>query len=387
MSGQTRTGVAPLTTVGHPTNRIDAVERVTGKAMYTADVRLPGMLYGRVLRSPHPHARIRSIDTSGAANLPGVKAVITHQNASVWWGAGAIAGGNQYNDQLKSITTQRRYIFGNPVRFVGEPVAAVAAINRHVAEHALTLIKVDFETLPFVLETEEALEPDATKIWPEGNLALNRENKPEPNRSQRGSVEEAFRTADHVFEDRYTTAFVHDAQMEPRACVAHWEGEKLTVYTPTGGISNCRHDMARDLGIPDENVRVICQYMGGNFGNKNQNQDADLIAAVLAKQAAAPVMLELARKEDWVGMHGRWPTIQHYKIGLSRDGLLTAIQLRGYSGMGPYRKNAGGIGGIEQYHCPNTETVIYPVYTNRTVSGNFRAPSHPQGVFGIASDG
>src|SRR6202008_2242522 len=113
--------------VGHPTPRIDAVERVTGKAAYTGDVALPGMLYARVLRSPHPHARIRSINVSKARAVPGVKAVLTHENCSVVWGAGSVAGGLQYNDDIKEITKQRRYAFNNPVRYVGEPVAAVAA--------------------------------------------------------------------------------------------------------------------------------------------------------------------------------------------------------------------------------------------------------------------
>jgi xanthine dehydrogenase YagR molybdenum-binding subunit len=143
--------------------------------------------------------------------------------------------------------------------------------------------------------------------------------------------------------------------------------------------------MARDIGMPEDKVRVISQYMGGNFGNKNQNQDADLITAMLAKQAGAPVKLEMSRKEDFIGMHGRWPTIQYYKVGVNRDGVLNAIQLRGYSGMGPYRKNSGNMGGIEVYQCPNIETVIYPVYTNKTVSGNFRGPEFPQGYFGIQS--
>ncbi len=138
---------APLKTVGHATPRIDAVERVTGKATYTGDVQLPGMLYASVLRSPHPHARIRSIDVSKARALPGVKAVLTHENCQVVWGAGSIAGGVQYNDEIKKITKQRRYAFNNPVRFVGEPVAAVAATDRHVAEEALQLIAVDYEVL------------------------------------------------------------------------------------------------------------------------------------------------------------------------------------------------------------------------------------------------
>jgi CO/xanthine dehydrogenase Mo-binding subunit/aerobic-type carbon monoxide dehydrogenase small subunit (CoxS/CutS family) len=377
--------IPALRTVGNPTPRIDGVERATGKATYTGDVQLPGMLYARVLRSPHPHARITRIDTSKAIALAGVKAVITHENCSVVWGSGSIAGGQQYNDEMKKITKQRRHAFNNPVRFAGEPVAAVAAVDRHVAEDALQLIGVEYEALPFVLDQEDALKPGAPQIWPEGNISLNNRNEPLPLTQKRGDVEAAFRAADHVFEDRYTTTFVHNAQMEPRGAVAHWEGDKLTLYTPTGGVANCRTDMARDLGIPADKVRVICQYMGGNFGNKNQNHDADLIAAVLAKEAGAPVKLELSRKEDFLGVHGRWPTTQYYKVGVSRDGVLQAIQLRGYSGMGPYRKNSGAIGGIDLYRCPNIDSTVFPVYTNKTVSANFRGPEFPQGFYGIES--
>lgn len=377
--------LAALTTAGRPTPRIDALERVTGKATYTGDFHLPGMLYARVLRSPHPHARIRSIDVSKAAAMPGVKAALTHENCTVVWGAGGVAGGVQYNDAVKKITKQRRYAFNNPVRFVGEPVAAVAATDRHLAEEALAKISVDYEVLPHVLDAEEALKPEAPQLWPEGNLSLNNQNEAKPLAQRRGNVDEGLSTAEHVFENRFTTTLVHNAQMEPRACLAAWEADKLTVYTPTGGIANCRNDMARDLGIPLENVRVISQYMGGNFGNKNQNQDADLIAAVLAKQAGAPVKLEMSRKEDFIGMHGRWPTIQYFKVGVDREGTLKAIQLRGYSGMGGYRKNSGAIGGMDAFHCPNIESTVYPAYTNRTVSGNFRGPEFPQGYFGFQS--
>ena len=159
MRQQATEPVRPMDTVGHVTRRIDAYERVTGKATYTRDVRLPGMLYGRALRSPHPHARIRGIDVSKAAALPGVRAVITDENARVVWGAGSVP--QQYSDDMKAITKHRRYIFDNPVRFVGQPVAAVAAVNRYVAEEALELIEVDYEELPFVIDPEEALEPGA----------------------------------------------------------------------------------------------------------------------------------------------------------------------------------------------------------------------------------
>ena len=377
--------IGALTTLGHATHRIDAVERTTGKATYSGDVMLPGMLYARVLRSPHPHARIVRIDASKALAMPGVKAVISHENCKVVWGAGSISGGAQYNEEIKKITKHRRYAFNNPVRFVGEPVAAVAAIDRHTAEEALQLIAVDYEPLPFVLDPEDALKPGAPQIWPEGNLSPNARNEHVPIGAKRGNVEEGFAASDRVFEDRYSTSFVHNAQMEPRVCVAAWDADKLTVYTPTGGVANCRTDMARDLDLPPEKVRVVCRYMGGNFGNKNQNQDADLIAAVLAKNTGAPVKLELSRKEDFIGVHGRWPTAQYYKVGVKSDGTLQAIQLRGYSGMGPYRKNTGNIAGVELYQCPHIETSISPVYTNRTVSANFRGPEFPQGFFGIQS--
>ena len=374
-----------LKSVGKSTTRIDARERVTGAATYTNDVQLPGMLYARILRSPHPHARIRSIDASAALAMPGVKKVLTYENCKVVWGAGSIAGGRQYVEEVKKTTIQRRYAFNNPVRFVGEPVAAVAAVSKQVAEQALQKIKVDYEILPFVTDQEEALKPGAVKIWPEGNIALNIRNEAAPMAEKRGSIDEGFRASERVFEDRYSTTFQHNSQMEPRACVAQWQGEKLTVYTPTGGIANCRTDIARDLGMPLDDVRVVCKYMGGNFGNKNQNQDADLITAMLAKETGAPVKLELSRKDDYVGVHGRWPTIQYYKVGVSKDGTLQALQLRGYSGMGPYRKNSGAIGGAELYNAPHLDWTVYPVYTNKTTSGNFRGPEFPQGYFGVQS--
>ena len=385
MSEAKFSGLEPLNTIGNATARVDAVERVTGEAKYSRDIKLPGMLYGQVLRSPHPHARIRSIDITEASRLPGVRAIITSDNAQIVWGAGSISGGRQYNDPTKDATLHRRYIFNNPVRFVGDSVAAVAAVDRNTAEAALALIEVDYEVLPFVLEPEAALADGAPAIWPEGNLCPDFRNNFEPMVSDIGDVEAGFAEADRVFEERYETGFIHNAQMEPRCALAYWQADKLTLYTPSQGISNCRHDTARDLGLEDHQVRIVCNYMGGGFGNKNQNQDADLVAATLSRVAAAPVMLEYSRRDDWLGVHGRWPTVQYYKIGAMNDGTVTAMQMRGYSGMGPYRKNSGGISGMDVYACPNRLRTIYPVYTNRTTSGNFRAPSEPHGFWGIES--
>ena len=360
-----------LKTVGHPTSRIDALERVTGRAQYTGDIRLPGMLYARVLRSPHPHARIRRIDVSKALALPGVKTILTHENCDTVWGSGDIRN--------------KRYLFDSTVRFVGDAVAAVAAVNRHVAEEATRLIDVDYETLPFVLDPEEALKPGAPEIQPGGNLSPDNKGQHEPETYTRGNVAEGLASADHVFEDQYTSVHLNNAQLEIRVSIAEWQGDKLTMHASTQGVANCRMEMARDLKMPLENVRVICHYMGGGFGNKNQNQDFDLMAAVLAQRAGVPVKLEFTRKEDFIAVHGRWPTKQYYKVGVKRDGTLTAIQFRGYSGMGPHRKSSGDIAGVELYKCANVEKSVYPVYTNMAVSANLRGPAYPQGIFGIES--
>jgi xanthine dehydrogenase molybdenum-binding subunit len=360
-----------LNQVGHASPRIDARQRVTGAATYTGDIRLPEMLYARVLRSPHPHARIRRIEVARAQALPGVKAILTRENCDVVWTSGD--------------TRNKRYLFNNPVRFAGDAVAAVAAVDRHTAEEATRLIEVDYETLPFVLDPEEALKPGAVEIQPGGNHSPNNRGERQPEVYRRGNIEEGLRAADQVFEDHYTSAHINNAQLEPRASIAQWEGDKLTVYASTQGISNCHTEIARDLKLPPDKVRVICQFMGGGFGNKNQCHDFDLMAALLARQAGVPVKLEFTRKEDFLSVHGRWPTKQYYKVGVKRDGTLTAIQLRGYSGMGPYRKGSGGIAGIEIYQCPHVERSVTQAYTNMAVSANLRGPDYPQGVFGIES--
>jgi len=385
MSARQEAQVRPLDTIGHDTPRIDAYERVTGRADYTRDVTVPGMLYARVLRSPYPHARIRSIDTSRAEALPGVRAVITHETHQVVYGSGSIAGGRQYSDEAKDITVHKRYMFDNPVRFVGQPIAAVAATDRHIAEDALELIVVDWEELPFVLDAEEALGPDAPRIWPEGNLALDGRNEARPIGGTSGDPEAGFRAAARVFKERYTTAFVQDAQLEPRSALAWWEGDKVVIRTPTQGISNCRHDNAKDMGLEDHQVQIVCHYMGGGFGDKNGSYYFDLIAAMLSKETGAPVMVELTRKDDWLGTHGRWSTVQDLEVGVAGDGIVTAIRQTAWSGMGPYLRRSGSLSGIDAWACENVERTIYPVHTNRMVSGNFRGPSEPQGYFPIQS--
>ena len=208
---------APKNIVGRPTSRIDGVQRVTGGATYTADVKLPGMLHARVLRSPHPHARVTRIDTTRAAALPGVKAVLTHENCAQTWSSGAAPGGNIYGGQPGT-----RRLFNNPVRFWGEAVAAVAATDPYIAEDALQLIEVEYEPLPFVLDPEDALKPDAPQIYEGGNFAPNARNQKEPERYRRGDVEKGFAQSTQVFEGKYTSSYINNAQLERRvsACAS-----------------------------------------------------------------------------------------------------------------------------------------------------------------------
>ncbi len=357
--------------VGKRTTRIDAYERVTGQAQYTGDIQLPGMLYARVLRSPHPHAKILSIDTSKAERLPGVKAVVHHGNAQIPWSSGG--------------HTHRRFIFNNPVRFVGDAVAAVAATDRNIAEEALELIEVKYEKLPYVLDANEALKPDAPKITPEGNLSVGKGAFSAPIEESWGDLEKGFKEADQIFEDTYISKHVNNAQLERRVSVAKWEAGKLTVYASTQGVSNARTDIAKDFGLPLSKVRVVSKYMGGGFGNKNQAQDYDYMAAVLAKVSGQPVKLEFTREDDYIGMHGRWSSEQHYKIGVKKDGTITAVQLDAITNMGAYRKQSGNLSGTDFYGIPNFKKLIKPVHTNTVVAANYRAPAYPQSVFGFAS--
>ena len=330
------------------------------------------MLYARVLRSPIPHGRVRSIDTSAAEKLPGVMAILHCKNTDLFW-RGRLGGHG--GDVLG-----RRRVFAETVRFVGEAVAAVAALDRHTAEDAFELIRVEYEPFPFVVGIRDAMESDAPAIFSGGNI---REGDPAIRNS--GDVEEGFRQADLIYEQDFTTQHVNNAQLERRVSMAHWEGSRLTVWASTQGIHRCRHDLAADLKLPLSRVRVISQYMGGGFGQKNQACDFDLMAALLARQTGRPVRVELTRKEDFIAVHGRWSTQQHYRIGVKKDGAITAIQFRGYSGMGGYLRtpNGGISGGL--YSSPHSRSEVSRIHMNTSVGGHFRAPDGPQGLFAIES--
>lgn len=295
---------ADFAIVGHPHPRVEGADKVTGRACYTYDVRLPGQLYAAVLRSPHPHARIQRLDTSRAEALPGVRAVIssaTHPDIS-WY--------------------QEGKLFDVTLRFIGDEVAVVAADTEEIARDALKLIEVEYEVLPFAGSVEAALAPGAPRIHPDGNIAG------EPKKEERGDVAAALREADVIVEATYTTQTALHNSLEPHGTTASWENNQLTLWSSTQAIWQVREDVAEKLKLPAHHVRVIKQFMGGGFGSKQIAWKQDVFAALLSKAAGRPVQLMLDREGENLAAGNRNGTQQHLKIGAKRDGTLTAIEVQ-----------------------------------------------------------
>jgi xanthine dehydrogenase YagR molybdenum-binding subunit len=356
---------AALTVVGRALPRVEGREKVTGRARYAYDVRLPGQLYARVLRSRLPHARIRRIDTSRAAELAGVHAVLSADNApEIAW----------YRDS---------FLFDGTVRFVGDEVAAVAADSEEIADDALRLIEVEYEPLPFAVDLEAALRPDAPRLRPSGNLA------DEPKVYQRGDPEAGFRAADILIDEVYTTQTALHNCMEPHGCTAQWEGDELTLWESTQSIFDVREQVAQKLGLPEHAVRVIKQYMGGGFGSKQIAWKHSVIAALLSKHAGRPVQLMLDREAENLAAGNRNATRQHVRIGARRDGTLTAMAVRIEQQVGAYMVGgeASNVSGTYQrlYRCPNLRTEQVGVYTNTGPAVAFRAPGYVEGAFALES--
>jgi xanthine dehydrogenase YagR molybdenum-binding subunit len=352
---------ADLLVVGQAHPRLEGREKVTGRARYASDVRLPGLLYGRVLRSPYPHALVRSIDISRAEQAPGVHAVICSENVPhiPWYEEGVL--------------------FETTARLVGDEVAAVAAESEELAEDALRLIEVDYEPLSFVTSIEEALRPGAPKVHDAGNIAG------EPQIYERGDPEAGLREADVVIDATYETASALHNALEAHGCTASWEGDSLTLWDSTQAVFAVREQVAEKLGLPEAHVRVIKHHMGGGFGAKQIAWKHDVIAALLSRQAGRPVHLILDREAENLAAGNRNPTRQHVRLGAKRDGTLTAIVVRIEQAVGAYRTGgeASNVSGTYQtlYRCPNVRTEQTAVYTNTGPAVAFRAPGHCEGAF------
>lgn len=353
------------TTIGVSVPRRDLRDKLTGAAKYAADVQLPGMLTGAVLRSPHPHARILSVDASAALEMPGVHAALTPFDVP----DGSIA------PDMPILDTE--------VRYVGDEVAAIAADNEHTARHALSLIRVEYEPLPFVTDAQAAIAPGAPPVHPGGNLVGG-----EPLVLERGSVEEGFAEADIIVEDTFSTPAHHGAALEPRVAVASWCGDDLTVWKSSRGVHQDRLLLSLALGVPRERIRVIGLNMGAGYGNKDETR-LSALAVILAQRAGRPIKLESSREEEFVAGRHRHATVTTLRMGVRRDGEITAVHATTVMDTGAYLSSGPGVirragqGALYLYRCANVRYDGYLAYTNTPSGGSYRALGAPQGHFAL----
>jgi CO/xanthine dehydrogenase Mo-binding subunit len=347
--------------VGKPVPRVDAYERVSGAAQYTADVLLPEMIYAAILRCPHAHAMVKSIDTSTAEKMPGVVAVLTGKSpgADLPWYGGKMA-------QSK--------LFDPHCRYEGDEVAAVAARTPYQASDALKAIKVEYEKLPFVID-DSALKPGAPKLHESGN------STGDPRVTKRGDVAKGFAEADVVLEETFYTSVQIHVPMEAHGSAVKWDGDKLTIWDSTQGVyDGVLFPVARALNLPFNNVRAICKYMGGGFGSKLELGKYAVIAALLSRKTARPVKITLTREETLLCVGNRPEAKMTLKAGVKKDGTLTALQLTNVATPGAYASGTGvGFQVAELYKCPNVLISESGFYTNAGRARAFRAPGFPPG--------
>lgn len=374
---------AELNVVGKDVPRMDALDKVTGRARYTFDVQLPGMLYARTLNSTVPHARIKSIDTSRAEKHPGVRAVHVLERLMM------AAELRDPGDEAKE-----RYPI---VRFTGQPIAAVAATSARVAEAALALIQVEYERLPHVTELEHAMESSSPAVFPGpteqrataggGGAAKGLPQKGNlrgPSKAgSRGEIERGFKEADVVVEGEYRTQVQTHTPLEPHGVVADWRDDELTVYASTQHVMSVRDEAAEVFTLPKEKIHAISDYTGGGFGAKYGVGNYGTLAIHLSRKARAPVRLVLDRREEHVSVGNRPSSLQRLKIGAKRDGSLTAIELHSF-GTGGVAAGAGvGMCHHSMYPCPNVNIEHYDVFTNAGPCAAFRGPGQTQGIFAL----
>jgi xanthine dehydrogenase YagR molybdenum-binding subunit len=333
----------PLSVVGRDTPRQDGPLRVRGEARYTADIKLPGMLHAAVLRSPHAHARVRRIDLAPALALPGVRAAIGPGEAN---GLEEEAG------------------------WAGAPVAAVAADTFAQARAAVEAVDVEWEELAVVLDPEDAVRR---------GLVTG-----EARRSERGDVDRAFAEADVVVEGTYRTQTVLHNSLETHQAICEWQGDTLHVYISTQYIWGIRQEVAETLGMPEDKVRVVCEFMGGGFGAKNSPDTHTYVAAELAKRTGRPVRCALTRHEEHTSAGNRNSTIQRLRAAARSDGTILALE-------GEFTNSVGWSGWSSPtegpmralYASENVRTVTHAAKLNTPPMKAFRAPGFAEGTFGL----
>ncbi len=360
--------------------RVDAADKVTGRSQYAGDVYLPGMLYCKVLKSPRSHARIVSVDTSRAEQLPGVRSVITARDfPDVRFGSGALK--------------DRRVLALEKVHYIGEPIAAVAAVDEMTAQEALELIEVQYEDLPRVVSSLDAVKPDAPVVHQDlpdfvgytfamgGNVCTLLD-------SDRGDVDRAFQESDYLFEDTFRSQGINQGFLEPMACVASVDPSgRINVWVSSQGPYQIRAQLADVLGVPVSRVRVIPMELGGGFGAKLR-LCIEAYPVMLALKTSKPVKLNATREEVFTLCGPRLPTNIYLKTGVMRDGTIVAREAVSVFDMGAYL-GAGPASGINHalgaYRIPNFRLRSYAVYTNKIWTGSYRASGVADMTFAVES--
>jgi CO/xanthine dehydrogenase Mo-binding subunit len=374
------------TTIGQPTTRVEGQEKVTGATWYTADISLPGVLWGRALRSPLPHARIVRVDTAQAQQVPGVHAVLT----------GADVRGIRYGRRLYDVPV----LAEDRVRFVGERVAAVAAEDREAAEEALLLIDVEYEPLPAVFDPLEALNQDAPLLHPEVNsyAGLPRPLEKPSNAFVwdtwgKGNIDEGFAQADRIIENTFTVPRQHQAYLETHSCLVWIDDEGRTqVWTSSKVPYQIKEQLSAALGLPRERICLNPVAIGGDYGGKGSAMDVPL-AYFLAVRSGRPVRMVMDYIEEFTAGNPRHAAIIQLKTGVKQDGAITAHQAQVFFNSGAYGgfKPAPGVnlGGAAKaggpYRIPNVHIEAVQVYTNTIPGGFMRAPGEPQTLFATES--
>jgi xanthine dehydrogenase YagR molybdenum-binding subunit len=367
--------------VGHSVERWDGQTKVSGRARYTADIQLPGMLYAKFVNASVPHATVVSVDTSAAESHPGVKGVHVIQ---------LVLGGAVLRDPALE---QVKYPV---VRYAGQPIAAVAAVTPYAAEEAAALVKVRYETKPFVVDIDKARAADAPLVFPgtadqagtagggggPHNVSQTG-NIHGPSIKKQGDIEQGFKAADVVVEGRYITQVQTHSALETHGVVADWKPGMLTVWASTQGTASVREELAAFFNIPKAQIRVITEFMGGGFGAKFGAGNPGVVAAALSKKIGAPVRLMLDRQEEHLSVGNRPSSDQLLRIGAKRDGEITAIHLVSYgsAGCGTGAGCAGPATNLYKYASLHTEE--NDVFINAGPGAAMRAPGHPQGAFAL----
>ncbi len=372
--------------------KVDAPERVTGSAIFGADFSLPSMLHGKVLRSPHPHARIKGIDYTKALALEGVKAVVTCKDLPPKETAVGTAGG----ELLIDIAHLRQTVVAHDkALYDGHPVAAVCATSPYIAQDALDLIEVDYEPLPVVENALDAMRPDSPLLHDDlytetlGAKPDRPSNIAKHIELGRGDVEAGLREADVTIENTYTTSMVHQGYIEPQACVAEVRPDgRATVWTTTQGSFNIKKQLVIMLQVPHSQLRVVPLEIGGGFGGKIY-VILEPLAVLLARKSGRPVKMVLTREEVFKATGPGSPTVIKIKTGARRDGILTAISAELIYDAGAFPGSpvsAASIVGVTPYKVANLKVDGYDVLTNKPRVQAYRAPGGTPVAFAVESN-